>query len=222
MSDFRAVCFDLDGTLLDTLEEIAVSANAVLAREGFPEHEIQSYRYHVGDGVRRLVERILPETNQTADEIDAFTQRLEAEYAIRANKLTRIYPGISELLDDLKAGEIPLAVLSNKPHSLTVDCMGRFFPKHSFHTIRGQQADTPRKPNPAGAHKIAESLDLPLSKILYVGDTDVDMQTAKAAGMVAVGVLWGFRNRDELLSNGADHIVEAPSNILSLIAPEGH
>ena len=218
MSHYLGVCFDLDGTLLDTLEEIAVSANTVLEREGFPTHDIASYRYHVGDGVRRLIERILPSSNQSECEIEALTQKLEAEYAARANKLTQIYDGITELLDSLKSQGIALAVLSNKPHSLTIDCMHRFFPKHSFQCIRGQQADTPRKPDPAGAFLVADSLGLPCNRILYVGDTDVDMQTAKAANMTAVGVLWGFRDREELLQHGADHIVDTPAAILDLLS----
>ncbi len=217
MSQFRAACFDLDGTLLDTLEEIAVSANTVLEREGYPQHPIPSYRYHVGDGVRRLIERVLPPTEQSEETIDAITKKLEAEYMARANKLTKLYAGIPELLDDLENRGIMLSVLSNKPHPLTVECMKRFFPRFPFVAIRGQQPDTPRKPDPTGALEIVENLNLSPDQFLYIGDTDVDMKTAKAAGMTAVGVLWGFRDQEELLENGADHIVAKPSEILDLL-----
>jgi phosphoglycolate phosphatase len=219
LKNIRAVCFDLDGTLLDTLEEIAVSANAVLERNGYPTHDVESYRYHVGDGVRRLVERVVPEALQNEALVSDFAKELEAEYDRRGNRLTRIYAGIQDLLTGLSERGIPMAVLSNKPHLLTVDCMKRFFPAFHFQVVLGQQAKTPRKPDPAGAIKIAGQLGCQPAEILYVGDTDVDMKTAKAANMIAVGVLWGFRSRDELLANGADHLVETPKEILRLVEP---
>jgi phosphoglycolate phosphatase len=194
LKKIRAVCFDLDGTLLDTLEEIAVSANAVLERNGFPTHDVESYRYHVGDGVRRLVERVLPAAIQNETLVSEFATELEAEYDRRENRLTRIYPGIQGLLTSLSE-----------------------FPAFHFQVVLGQQAKTPRKPDPAGAIKIADQIGCQPTEILYVGDTDVDMKTAKAANMIAVGVLWGFRSRDELLANGADHLVETPKEILSLV-----
>lgn len=217
MKKIHTVCFDLDGTLLDTLEEIAVSANAILERNGFASHEIDSYRHHVGDGVRKLVERILPEASQTEKLVSDFVRDLEAEYDRRANRLTKIYPGIQDLLKSLSESGVSMAVLSNKPHLLTVDCMKRFFPEYAFQVVLGQQANTPRKPDPAGAIKIAEQIGCQTSQVLYVGDTDVDMKTAKAAQMIAVGVAWGFRSREELLANGADYIVETPEEIVSLV-----
>lgn len=194
-----------------------MSANAVLERNGFPKHSVESYRYHVGDGVRRLVERVLPEAIQNKTLVSEFAAELEAEYDRRANRLTRIYSGIENLLTALSELGVPMAVLSNKPHLLTIDCMSRFFPDFDFQVVRGQQANTPRKPDPAGAIKIAGQIGCQTNEILYVGDTDVDMKTAKAANMIAVGVLWGFRSRDELSANGADHLVESPDEILALV-----
>ena len=218
MSPFKAVCFDLDGTLLDTLEEIAVSANAVLERNGYPSHPLESYRYHVGDGVQRLIERVLPESKAKEELlIRSLVAELETEYDKRANRLTTIYPGILELLDKLESLGIRLAVLSNKPHLLTEECIKRFFPNRAFEVVLGQQSHRARKPDPAGAIEVATQLGIPPNEVLYVGDTDVDMKTAKAANMTAVGVLWGFRQRDELLSNGADHIAQSPDDIAKLL-----
>ena len=154
----RAVCFDLDGTLLDTLEEIAVSANTVLERHGFPVHPVPAYRHFVGDGVRRLVERVLPQGQVDPNRVNELTQELSREYDRRDNELTRIYPGIESLLDDLVEREIPLAVLSNKPHPLTLFCLQRFFPRITFAVAQGQRDDLPRKPDPAGALKLASTL----------------------------------------------------------------
>ncbi len=217
---FSAVLFDLDGTLLDTLEEIAAAANAVLRRRGYACHEIQAYRYFVGDGVRRLVERVLPEGRRSSEQVRQFAEELAAEYEHRADRLTKIYPGIPELLTALEDREILKAILSNKPHLLTLRCAGRFLSRWQFQPILGQQADVPKKPDPASALHIAEQLNLPANSILYVGDTDVDMQTARAAGMCSVGALWGFRDREELLANGAGFIAEMPKQILPLLRKE--
>lgn len=217
LNDVKAVCFDLDGTLLDTLEEIGSSANTVLARRGFPEHEIEAYRYFVGDGVRRLIERVLPEEHRSPAEVELLTNELEREYHRRANRMTKVYPGIPELLSELTSRNFPLAVLSNKPHNLSLECMEKFFPDHSFEIVQGQSKAFPKKPDPAGAQHVAEELDCRCAEILYVGDTNVDMETAKRSGMIGVGVLWGFRDRAELLQHGANFIAEVPNEILSLL-----
>lgn len=218
MNTIRGVCFDLDGTLLDTLEEIGVSANTVLERFGYSPHPLEDYRYHVGDGVRRLVERILPSADSEESRVLELAQELEREYHRRANRLTKIYPGIESLLTELGQRDISRAVLSNKPHALTQECMQRFFPTFKFVSIMGQQPGVPRKPDPTSALKTADELGLSPAEILYVGDTDVDMKTAVGAGMIPVGVLWGFRTREELETHGAAHIVETPRDILSLLS----
>ena len=202
---------------MDTLEEIAVSANTVLERNGYPTHEVGSYRYFVGDGVQRLIKRVLPATATDDALVRELVTELESEYDKRANRLTQIYPGILEMLDTITKRGIRLAVLSNKPHSLTEECIRRFFPNRAFEVVLGQQAHRPRKPDPAGAIEVARQLGISTEEVLYVGDTDVDMKTAKAAKMTAVGVLWGFRQRDELINNGADHIVQSPSDLAKLL-----
>ncbi|MCS1407891.1 MAG: Phosphoglycolate phosphatase [Verrucomicrobia subdivision 3 bacterium] len=217
MNHPAAVLFDLDGTLLDTLEEIATTANAVLDRHGYSGHKIEAYRYFIGGGVGRLVERILPEGCRSNEQVRQFTQELADEYERRSDLLTKIYPGIPELLTALEDLEIDKAILSNKPHHLTLSCVSRFLSAWRFHLVLGQKAGIPRKPDPAGALKVAEDLGLPATSVLYVGDTDVDMTTARAAGMTSVGVLWGFRSREELVAHHADFIVEAPDEILSFL-----
>ncbi len=213
----RVVVFDLDGTLLDTLDEISAAANTVLERRGWPTHDREDYRYFIGDGVGKLVDRIVPEGHRDAASVRELVAEVGAEYHRRANELTQVYEGITELLTALRERGIRLAVLSNKPHALTVECMKQFFPDYSFAAVRGQQEDVPRKPDPAGAHLIVEQLGVTAAECLYVGDTKVDMQTARAAGMSAVGVLWGFRDRAELEAHGADSIVATPAEILALV-----
>ena len=215
---FSAVLFDLDGTLLDTLEEIATAANSVLQRQGYARHEIKAYRRFVGNGVRHLVERILPEDRRSNHhEVQQFTEELAAEYERRADRLTKIYPEIPELLTALQDQSIPLAILSNKPHLLTIRCANQFLSQWRFQSILGQQANHPRKPDPAGALEIAKRLTLSPHSILYVGDTEVDIQTAHAAGITSVGVLWGFRSKAELIANKPDFIVETPKQIFPLL-----
>lgn len=215
---FSAILFDLDGTLLDTLEEIATAANSVLQRRGYARHEVQAYRRFVGNGVGSLVERILPvDCRFNPRDVQQFAEELAAEYERREDRLTKIYPGIPELLTALQDKDIPLAILSNKPHLLTIRCANRFFSQWRFQSILGQQADRPRKPDPAGVFKTAKRLTLPLHSILYVGDTEVDIQTARATGITSVGVLWGFRSKAELIANKPDFIVETPKQILPLL-----
>ena len=215
---FSAILFDLDGTLLDTLEEIAMAANAALQRRGYACHEIKTYRHFVGNGVRNLVEQILPEDRHSNHRaVQQFAEDLAAEYERRADRLTKIYPGIPELLTALQDKGILLAILSNKPHLLTIRCVNRFLSQWRFQSILGQQTSRPRKPDPAGALEIAKRLRIPLHSILYVGDTEVDIQTARAAGITSVGALWGFRSKAELIANKPNFIVETPKQILPLL-----
>lgn len=215
---FSAVLFDLDGTLLDTLVEIATAANSVLRRRGYPCHKVKAYRRFVGDGVHRLAEQILPEERRSNHQVvQQFAEELAVEYQRRADRLTTIYPGIPELLTTLQDKSISLAILSNKPHLLTIQCANRFLSPWRFQAILGQQASRPRKPDPAGALEIAKRLTIPLHFILYVGDTEVDVQTARAAGITSVGALWGFRSKAELVAHKADFIIETPKQILALL-----
>lgn len=211
-----AVIFDLDGTLLDTLEDLADSANEALGAFGYPEHPVESYRTFVGDGMAVLMERILPETARTAENIAAVLARYRTAYDVRWKNKTRPYPGILPLLDALTARDIPMAVLSNKPQAYTEIVMRHFLSGYRFEIIFGQRDEVPRKPDPAGALEIAEMLHLPPSNIAFIGDTSTDMITATAAGMIAVGVRWGFRTEAELRDCGAAHILAEPAGLLTL------
>ncbi len=211
-----AAIFDLDGTLLDTLDDLADSANEALAAHGFPIHPVEAYRTFVGDGMAVLMERILPTGSRTAAGVAALLTTYRAAYDRRWNAKTKPYAGIEALLTALAARGIPLGVLSNKPQSYTEICMAHFLGHHPFTSIFGQRETVPRKPDPAGAWEIAQSWGLPPADILFIGDTATDMDTAVAAGMIPVGVLWGFRGEAELRAHGAVHLVAQPEEILAL------
>lgn len=216
MSSFRAALFDLDGTLLDTLDDIADSMNRVLAARGFPTHGLDEYRYFVGDGARTLVTRTLPAKKRAPALVDACLAEYRVDYGAHWKDKTRVYDGIPALLDGLVARGVKLAVLSNKPHDATVRCVEAFLPRWRFDVVRGQQDGIPHKPSPAGAQAVARKLRIPPGRFLYLGDTATDMQTARAAGMFAVGALWGFRPAQELADHGARVLIARPEDALLL------
>jgi phosphoglycolate phosphatase len=213
----QGVIFDLDGTLLDTLEDIADSANAALAERGHPVHPVDAYRYFVGDGAPTLMHRILPEHARTPEEETALLARYKEIYAVRWDQKTAPYAGITEMLGVLATRGMRLAVLSNKPHEATAECVAGFLTAASFDAVQGQTTEFPKKPDPAGALAIARRFGIPPSACLYVGDTATDMQTAVRAGMIPVGALWGFRTADELRAHGALRLIAHPSELIALI-----
>jgi len=214
--DFQAVLFDLDGTLLDTLADIACAANAGLRELGFPTHPVESYRRFVGDGAGSLALRIMPEGHQDDETVERCSQIIAAKYAKCWADNTKPYPGIPELLAELKARGVPMAVLSNKPHESTRTVIEGYFPDHYFQVVRGSLPSVPIKPNPAGALQIAKELDILPERFVYLGDTDTDMQTAVAAGMFPAGALWGFRTAEELTENGAKVLLKTPKEVTQL------
>ncbi len=209
---FRAVIFDLDGTLADSLGDIGGAMNEALAAQGLPEHPLTAYREFIGDGVEMLARRAAPDLGEfeVAQLVEAYRQR----YAAGIDAATRPYEGIAELLDGLVAAEVPLAVLSNKRDDFTLELVKRRFSRWPFRVVRGERADVPRKPHPAAALEIAATLSIAPGQCAFVGDTAIDMQTAVAAGMQAVGVLWGFRGRTELLEAGATRLLTHPRELL--------
>jgi len=213
---FQAILFDLDGTLLDTLADIAGAANAGLKQLGFPTHSVESFRRFVGDGAGCLARRVLPEDHQDDKTVELCREIIADEYAKCWADNTRPYPGIAELLDELYERGIPMAVLSNKPHEATRTVVDGYFPEHNFQIVRGAVPSVPRKPDPAGALQIAEELDILPGRFVYLGDTDTDMRTAIAAGMFAAGALWGFRDAEELLANGAQALLKTPLEVINL------
>jgi len=215
---FRAVIFDLDGTLLDTIEDLTDSMNAALARMGFEPKTIEECKRLVGDGLTTFVYRALPPAAANDPEAALTLRRLmRDEYRRRDAWKTRPYPGIPETLAALVGKRIPLSILSNKPHDSTQEVVRKFFPDIDFAAVFGARDDVPVKPDPDGALEIAALLQIPPEEILYVGDTNTDMQTAEAAGMYAVGVLWGFRTPEELRENGARVLISRPSELLDLL-----
>jgi len=213
-----AVLFDMDGTLLDTLRDIAESANTVLERRGFPPHDLQAYRYFVGSGVAELMRRVLPESRAGDDALlAACVAELKEEYAARWDRETRPYAGIPELVAELRRRGVPLAVCTNKPQKFADIYVQRFFPELPFASVQGPREDTPTKPDPFLALAAARELDVAPERCLLLGDTDIDMQTAAGAGMLAVGALWGFRDRQELEANNAALLLEAPGELLEAV-----
>ena len=211
----KTVIFDLDGTLLDSIEDIASSMNKVLESLQLPTHKIEDYKHFVGGGVDILVDNAL--SNQSKEIKDEVTKRFKIEYDGKLHSKTLPYDGIYELLDELKKLDINLAVLSNKPHEFTVSYVNHFFKNYNFKEIHGQKKDVPKKPDPKAALDIVKCLDSSCENTYFIGDTKIDMQTAKSANMTAIGVLWGFRDEKELRENGADFIVKEPLEIINII-----
>ncbi len=212
-----AVLFDLDGTLLDTLRDIADSVNRVLQSMGFVPHPADQYRTMVGDGVEILARRALPESHHDAKTVAALAAAYREDYSANWANHSAPYSGIVELLQGLKERGIRTAVLSNKPHAFTVQCVERFLPGGEFEVVQGSGGQFPNKPDPAGALHIAGLMQLPPERFLYLGDTNTDMRTAVAAGMLPVGATWGFRERKELVDAGAKAIADQPIEVLKLL-----
>ena len=210
-----AVLFDLDGTLADSLGDLANATNFALAKLGCPTHPLDAYRHFVGDGARQLCTRALPRDRQ--DLLEETVKLMRAQYAEHCFELTHLYPGILELVTELHRRGLKLAVLSNKPDDFTKRIVNHYFHPSPFDVVRGQLPHVPLKPDPTAALQIAVELNVPASKWLYLGDTNTDMRTAQSAGMKGVGVLWGFRDREELAESGAQVIVSQPDEVLRLL-----
>jgi phosphoglycolate phosphatase len=215
--NFLAVLFDLDGTLLDTLGDIADAVNAALDRLGFPGHETAAYRYLTGDGARAMAERSLPESKKDEATVAECIRIFRSEYASRWGTKTRPYPGIPDMLAGLVRRKVKISVLSNKLDEFTRRAVRDFLPGFDFSIVMGARPDLPPKPDPAGALLIARELQVPPLQTIYLGDTGVDMMTAVRAGMFPVGALWGFRDEKELRENGARAVIDTPGDLLKYI-----
>jgi len=200
---FKAVIFDLDGTLLDTLLDLAAAVNLVLAANGFKTHPVEAYKYMVGRGMENLVRSALAAEKPDRATILDLQRQIETEYAKCWADTTGTYAGIPELLDGLTERSISMAILSNKPHSFMQLIVDRFFSSWHFQVVLGARETCPKKPDPAAVREIAAIFELRMDDILYIGDTDTDMQTAHNAGLLPANVLRGFRTEKELRDNGA-------------------
>ena len=189
--------FDLDGTLINSLEDLADACNWMLSQSGFPTHSLDEYRHFVGNGVYKLVERALPESHRTPEEVTAFKAVFDARYEAHCMDKTRPYPGVPELLKALKTGGARLAVLSNKSDAFVQTIVSGIFGAGFFDAV----------------WSLLKELSVSRENALFIGDSDVDILTAKNAGLPSAGAIWGFRGREELQKAGADFLVEAPKEI---------
>lgn len=213
----RLVIFDLDGTLLNTIDDLAISTNYALRQFGFPEHALTEYPYFVGNGITKLIERALPPDRRDEDTVNRLKQEFVKYYQQHKTDLTRPYRGIPSVLEVLNEKGILMAVASNKYHQGTDELIRHYFGSSLFKVIAGQKDGIPPKPDPAVIHFILSKTGVSPADALYVGDSGVDMQTAVHSGVTSVGVTWGFRPRRELEENGANHIAERPYDILNFI-----
>jgi len=215
---FKAVVFDMDGTLLDTLEDLADAMNRVLVGRNLPAHPVDDYRYFVGSGAKNLVIRTLPQAVRGDERLVGaclleFLREYEANWRVK----TRLYDGVAKLLDALTARGLPMAVLTNKPQEFAQLCMDAFLSGWEFAVVMGQTSGVPVKPDPTGGEEVIRRLGVEAGEILYLGDTDVDMRTAVNTGMFPVGVAWGFRPESELLAAGAASVIEHPMELMRFL-----
>ena len=212
----KAIIFDLDGTLIDSLEDIAVCMNQVLEELNLPTHKIDDYKYFVGGGISILVDNAL-DKNTSDKTKQLVTEKFKIVYDQKLHAKTLPYEGIYDLLDELKKLDFKIGILSNKPHEFTIAYAKSLFSKYDMKEVHGQKAHIAKKPDPIAAIQIAQSFDVPCEEVYFVGDTMVDMQTAVNAKMIGIGVLWGFRDEEELMSNGATFVVKHPLDILDIV-----
>jgi len=217
MTKYQAVLFDLDGTLLDTLADIAGALNRALGKNGFPGRSIIDCRAFIGDGARTLISRALPKDVATDETIDQCLSDFRQDYARNWNLTTRSYPQVPELLHALSGRGVRFSILSNKPHEFTIKCVEKFLPDWPFEAVFGQREKVPLKPDPSAALEIARQMNVRPAAFLFVGDSPVDMKTGFNAGMDAVGVSWGFTDRERLSEKHDGVIVSRPLEILDLI-----
>ena len=213
----QAVIFDLDGTLMDTLESIATAGNRALRDCGFSSLPVENYKYYAGDGADVLLLRALADAG---DRDGRYFEQAKRSYCIWFKETcteAEPYAGVRETLAALKKKRCKLAVLSNKPHERTLDVIHKAFGEDLFDAVQGQQDGLKRKPDPDGAFRICRRLGVRPEQCIYVGDTNVDMRTGTAAGMYTVGVLWGFRDRQELLDHGAMRLIRRPEELITMI-----
>ena len=214
----KALIFDLDGTLIDSLADLAEAINRMLEERGYPRAPLSVFPRYIGDGVKALVTRALPPAEVEKEDIEARVADYLRHYSDTWHDKTRPYHGMLESLHELKARGMKLAVLSNKPHDFTVRCCTHFFPDVPFEAVLGAREGVPRKPDPQGALEIAGIIGVPPAQCAYVGDSGSDMETATRAGMLPVGVRWGFRSEDELREHGARKMVTHPDDLVCLVS----
>jgi len=216
----KAIIFDLDGTLIDSIVDIAGAMNAALKELGYPEHPVEEYKSFIGNGQTELVKRALPEDKRTPEIIEQVAKKYWDNYDIQWYLHTNIFPGVLYLIQLAVARKMKLAILSNKPHYFTKKMIRHFFrgamirhTKNPFGVYSGEEPDKPKKPDPTVALELAKQLIVKPQYVALVGDSAVDMKTAKNAGMIAIGAAWGYGNKKDLKDAGADLIFESPTEM---------
>jgi phosphoglycolate phosphatase len=212
----EAVIFDLDGTLLDTIEDLANACNYALSTLGYEVHDVDKYKKFVGSGRYKLIERILPEGEKNQEIINKTLTLFDKYYGKHMVDMTKPYEGITNLINSLIDKGIKLAVVSNKPHEFTTEVVKKYF-GNSFEIVYGQREGYPVKPDPKTVFEVVDNLEVDLKNCIYVGDSDVDIKTAKNAGVKSIGVAWGFRGLGELEQAGADYIVASAAELEEVI-----
>ncbi len=212
----KGIIFDLDGTLLNSLVDIADAVNFVLEKNKFSIYEFEDYKQFIGNGIEVLARKALS-PYISDNEFGSYFEEIKISYRRRQNTKTAPYPGIIELLEELNHRNIKLAILSNKPHEFVEPTVKRYFPNIRFELMFGSREGVERKPNPSALNEILETLDLKKEDCFFVGDTATDIYTGKNARMDTVGVLWGFRDEKELKRAGASHIINQPNELLNLL-----
>ena len=213
---FKGIIFDLDGTLVNSLEDISDAMNTVLTGLNYPTHTYDTYQYFIGSGLRNLVSKALPASNNSDEQIEICFDCMINEYREVCTIKTKPYEGIITLLDNLVSRNIKLAVFSNKADELTKKIAAEIFPNY-FDAAVGLSTEELKKPNPFEALEISKNWNLKPEEILFVGDSDIDMQTAINANMFAVGVSWGYRTEEELISSGAKVVISKPSELIEIL-----
>ena len=212
---YTHVIFDLDGTLLNTIDDLTDAGNHVCAAHGWPTHTVEQFKRMVGNGIPTLVSRLAPEGTDEG-ELAAALAEFSAWYDAHKADKTAPYGGVPQVVDALKAAGVTVAVLSNKAHALAESVVEGYYPG-VFDAVQGALPDVPVKPDPTLLNKLMEQLGADRAHTLFVGDSNVDIQTGKNGGLATCGVLWGFRSRRELELAGADHIVEHPGQMAALV-----
>lgn len=213
--NFKAILFDLDGTLVDTLEDLSEIMNTVLRRRGLPTHPKEAYKQMVGWGLRSLAEKSLPEGRRDEETVSECEEELVSLYFKTPVVKTKPYPGIPELLNKLTGKKIPMGILTNKTHHLAEEVVNRLLSSWEFVLIRGSIPGKPKKPDPSVAIEFCEKVGIPPEKTFFLGDSNIDMKTAVAAGMFPAGALWGFRTAEELKESGAKVLLSSPEEVIS-------
>lgn len=217
---YKAIIFDMDGTLLNTLTGIGKATNRVLAAMNFPQHPMANYRYLVGEGAARLIRCALPEDARDEQTIQQGLKAFQDDYRLNWQANTQPYDGIVDMLDALAEHGVRMAILSNKPHNITKACVEEMLADWKFEVVFGQRDDVPRKPDPFSALEIARMMEIQPSDYIFMGDTGIDMKTASNGGMFPLGVLWGFRPEKELREEGAKVLIKDPLEILDILSGE--